>query len=294
MKSTLEFWVFLPQMRMTMDQLVERARAAEAAGFGGIASMDHLAPPGAEGSPMFEAMITSAWLAGGPTAFVSDRSSSATPSGTRRSWLVRPSQSTTPPEDGSSSESDGDPLPMSSRHSALAHPCREARLSRLEESLEIIRALWGGETLDYEGEHFRLTARSSSPVLSGRSRSSSAAPAREPCGWSPPMRTGGTCTSASSTSWTRCDRSPAQRAVRYRCRSPSFLPRADREDIERTAHRRFGPTPIVGTATELVDYFGSLCARGIERVYVWFCDFAPPDTLSAFGETVIGQLGQIA
>ncbi len=45
----------------------------------------------------------------------------------------------------------------------------------------------------------------------------------------------------------------------------------------------------MGTAPELVDYFGSLQARGVERVYAWFCDFAAPDTLAAFGEGVISQ-----
>lgn len=64
MQSPLEFWLFLPQMRLTMDQLVARAQAAEAAGFAGIAGMDHLTPPLADDQPMFEAMITSAWLAG--------------------------------------------------------------------------------------------------------------------------------------------------------------------------------------------------------------------------------------
>ena len=63
MTSPLEFWLFLPQMRLTMDQLVERARAAEAAGFAGVAGMDHLTPPLAESQPMFEAMITNTWLA---------------------------------------------------------------------------------------------------------------------------------------------------------------------------------------------------------------------------------------
>ena len=29
---------------------------------------------------------------------------------------------------------------------------------------------------------------------------------------------------------------------------------------------------------------------GVERVYAWFCDFAPPDTLAAFGAEVIGPL----
>src|SRR5260370_661781 len=66
----MEFHLFLPQLRMTMDAIVERARAAEAAGFNGVAFMDHLAPPAAEGHPMFEAMETASWVAtriGGPS-----------------------------------------------------------------------------------------------------------------------------------------------------------------------------------------------------------------------------------
>ena len=66
-------------------------------------------------------------------------------------------------------------------------------------------------------------------------------------------------------------------------------PSASRDEIEQTARRRFGPTPVVGTAAELVDYFGALQARGIERVYAWFCDFAPPETLSAFGDSSSGS-----
>ena len=51
--------------------------------------------------------------------------------------------------------------------------------------------------------------------------------------------------------------------------------------------------PIVGTGPmSSSTRFGSLAERGVERVYVWFCDFAPPETLAAFGETVIGQLGR--
>ena len=60
---SLEFWLYLPQMRMTMPQMAARADGAEAAGFAGVAGMDHLAPPGAEAAPMFEAMVANAWLA---------------------------------------------------------------------------------------------------------------------------------------------------------------------------------------------------------------------------------------
>jgi len=64
MAAAPEFWLYLPQMRLTMDQMAERARAAETAGFAGMAGMDHLAPPLAEQQPMFEAMVTNTWLAG--------------------------------------------------------------------------------------------------------------------------------------------------------------------------------------------------------------------------------------
>ena len=59
----MEFHLYLPQMRLQPQQLVERARAAEAAGFDGIAGMDHLVPPGAADQPMLSAMPATVWLA---------------------------------------------------------------------------------------------------------------------------------------------------------------------------------------------------------------------------------------
>ena len=54
----MEFVLFLPQMRVSFDDLVGRARAAEAGGFAGMAGMDHLAPPLALDQPMYEAIVT--------------------------------------------------------------------------------------------------------------------------------------------------------------------------------------------------------------------------------------------
>src|SRR5947208_16441690 len=59
----MEFQLFLPQMRLSFEQLIERAQGAEAAGFLGIAGMDHLAPPMAEDQPMYEAFVTNTWIA---------------------------------------------------------------------------------------------------------------------------------------------------------------------------------------------------------------------------------------
>ena len=57
------------------------------------------------------------------------------------------------------------------------------------------------------------------------------------------------------------------------------------------AMRRFGFSgPVIGTGAELVDHYGRLAEQGVERVYTWFCDFAPPDTLAEFGREVIAKI----
>ncbi len=63
-----------------------------------------------------------------------------------------------------------------------------------------------------------------------------------------------------------------------------------REEIVTTAQRRFGRSIVAGSPGELVDYFGSLGERGVERIYVWFTDFAPAETVAEFGASVIGAL----
>jgi hypothetical protein len=67
-----------------------------------------------------------------------------------------------------------------------------------------------------------------------------------------------------------------------------------REEVTALAKRRFGAMagagPIVGTGPELVEHFGSLRERGVERFYTWFTDFAPPETLAGFGADVIGAM----
>lgn len=68
-------------------------------------------------------------------------------------------------------------------------------------------------------------------------------------------------------------------------------PGADRKSVADLAMRRFGESdPEIGTGPELLEYFGQLGRQGVERTYIWFCDFAPPETLAGFGEEVIKHL----
>ena len=69
---------------------------------------------------------------------------------------------------------------------------------------------------------------------------------------------------------------------------------SDRERVLEAAGRRFGVMGggrLAGNANELVDIYGALVDRGVERFYVWFTDFAEPSTLEAFGATVIAEFG---
>ena len=65
----------------------------------------------------------------------------------------------------------------------------------------------------------------------------------------------------------------------------------DRDEVTALAQRRFGyANPAIGTTEELVDHFGRMSERGVERTYTWFADFARAETLDAFGASVIPAL----
>src|SRR5580692_9729499 len=155
-KSPLEFWVFLPQMRLTMEQLVERARAAEEAGFGGVAGMDHLTPPLAESQPMFEAMITNTWLAS-HTEHLRVGSLVLCDSFRHPAVLAREAVSIDHASEGRFELGIGwGSVAAELGMFGVGSQEAKVRLGRLRESLEIMTALWTGEPLDYEGEHFTL------------------------------------------------------------------------------------------------------------------------------------------
>jgi alkanesulfonate monooxygenase SsuD/methylene tetrahydromethanopterin reductase-like flavin-dependent oxidoreductase (luciferase family) len=292
--NPMEFWLFLPQMRLSMDQLVERARAAEAAGFAGVAGMDHLTPPLAESQPMFEGMITNTWLASRTETL---RVGSLVLCDSFRHPAVLARQAVTLDnasggrfELGIGWGSVADELGTFGVGSQQA----KVRLGRLRESLEIMTALWTGDPLDYEGEYFTLHGAQQVPgpvghipiVIGGAGKGTMRLVAEHADWWNVHTHI--------------VDKLDEMRpfAGKARCSlqaQVAFVPAGgDRGEIEATARRRFGSTPVVGSAPELVDHFGSLQERGVERVYAWFCDFAAPESLAAFGEGVIREFGPIS
>jgi alkanesulfonate monooxygenase SsuD/methylene tetrahydromethanopterin reductase-like flavin-dependent oxidoreductase (luciferase family) len=288
----MEFWLYLPQMRMTLEQLVARARAAEQAGFRGIAGMDHLAPPGAEGSPMFEAMVTNAWLAARTDTL--RVGSLVLCDGFRHPAVLAREVVTIDHASGGRFELGIGWGSVASEFETFGFgsaPPRD-RVARLKESLEIMTALWRGETVDYAGEHFSLHGARLEPAPLGRI----------------PITIGGAGRRtmelvASYADWWNVhvsilDRFDEMRPAAGDARCSLQLQvafvgsGASRQEVDDLARRRFWGNHVLGDPGELVDYFGGLTERGVERVYAWFTDFAPEETLVAFGETVIDSLGK--
>jgi alkanesulfonate monooxygenase SsuD/methylene tetrahydromethanopterin reductase-like flavin-dependent oxidoreductase (luciferase family) len=287
---SVSFHLFLPQMRMTLDQLVERARAAEAAGFEGIAGMDHLAPPGAEDQPMYEAMVTNTWLAA-HTSTITLSTLVLCDAFRHPAMLAREAVSIDHASGGRYELGLGwGSVPSEFEVFGTGSTEPRQRVARMKETLEVLHALWAGERITYDGEFHHLEDAFQSPgplhripiVIGGSGPKTMALVAKHADWWN--LHTGLVGKVAELRPQAGKARVSVQQMV-------AFVPSEDRRaEVAALAAKRFGPSTVVGDANELVDHYGRLAEQGVERVYAWFTDFAPPETLAAFGETVIPQL----
>jgi alkanesulfonate monooxygenase SsuD/methylene tetrahydromethanopterin reductase-like flavin-dependent oxidoreductase (luciferase family) len=287
----MEFNLFLPQMRLSFDQLVTRARAAEAAGFVGMTGMDHVAPPLAQEQPMFEAIVTTTWLAA-HTERVRLGSLVLCDSFRLPAVLARQAVSIDHASGGRFELGIGwGSVPDEFVTFGIGSTKPRERVARLRESLEVMRALWTGEVVDYDGEFHTLKGAQQVPVPLGPI----------------PIVIGGAGPKTLAlvrdfADWWNVDISklhlldelrPQVRGTPVSIQEMvSFVPRgADRAEVEAQTKRRFGwARPMIGSASELLDHYGRRADQGVARVYTWFCDFATPETLAEFGADVIAPL----
>jgi alkanesulfonate monooxygenase SsuD/methylene tetrahydromethanopterin reductase-like flavin-dependent oxidoreductase (luciferase family) len=287
----MDFHLFLPQMRLSFGELVTRAQAAEAAGFAGIAGMDHLVPPQAEHQPMFEAMVTTTWLAAHTERL---RVGSLVLCDAFRLPAVLARQSVSIDhasggrfELGMGWGSWSDELSTF----GVGSPEPRERVERLRETLEVVRALWTGEVVDYDGRYHQLRGARQEPrplghipIVIGGTGHKTLALVREFADWcNVPVN------SFSNLDEVRAEVGDARVSVQQVF---AFVRRGDdRDAVAALANRRFGfAPPVIGSGPELLDHCGRLAERGINRVYSWFCDFASPETLAQFGEEVVAPL----
>lgn len=287
----MELNLFLPQMRLSFDDLVARARAAEAAGFVGITGMDHLAPPMADDKPMYEAIVTTTWLAA-HTERIAVGSLVLCDAFRLPAVLARQAVSIDHASGGRFELGIGwgSVKEELATFGAGSTEARE-RVDRLRESLAVIRALWSGETVDFDGEFHQLAGARQEPrplgpipIVIGGTGPKTLALVREHADWWN-VHVGHLDRIEELRPQIGTARVSVQEMVAF------VGAEADREAIAADATRRFGYSrPVIGGAEELLDHYGRLAEQGVERVYAWCCDFAPPETLLELGETVIARL----
>jgi alkanesulfonate monooxygenase SsuD/methylene tetrahydromethanopterin reductase-like flavin-dependent oxidoreductase (luciferase family) len=287
----VQFHLFLPQMRLSFEQLVERACAAEAAGFHGIAGMDHLAPPMAEHQPMYSSMVTNTWLAA-HTQRMTISSLVLCDSFRLPAVLANEAVSLDHASGGRYELGIGwGSVPAEFVVFGVGSTQPRDRVQRLRESLEVIRALWAGETVDFDGEFHHLAGACQAatplgriPIVIGGTGPKTLALVRDFADWWN-VHTGAVDRVPALRSQVGAAQLSIQQVVAY---VPS---EASRATVTAAAIKRFRHmNPVVGTGPELVEHFAGLAGQGIARTYTWFTDFAAPDTLAAFGHDVIRQL----
>jgi alkanesulfonate monooxygenase SsuD/methylene tetrahydromethanopterin reductase-like flavin-dependent oxidoreductase (luciferase family) len=289
----MEFTLFLPQMRIPFEQLVARARAAEAAGFVGISGMDHLVPPLADEQPMYEAIVTTTWLAA-HTERLRLGSLVLCDAFRHPAVLARQAVSIDHASNGRFELGIGwGSVPEELASFGVGSTAPRDRVERLRETLDVLRALWSGECVDYHGEFHELDGARQMPrplgripIVIGGTGPKTLALVREHADWWN-VHIG----MVHKVDELRPQVGDARVSIQQMV---SHIPKGgDRDAITALAKRRFAfSRPVIGSGSELVDHYGRLAEQGIERVYTWFCDFAPPETLAAFGAEVIQPLGE--
>jgi alkanesulfonate monooxygenase SsuD/methylene tetrahydromethanopterin reductase-like flavin-dependent oxidoreductase (luciferase family) len=285
------FHLFLPQMRMTHEAIVERALAAEAAGFEGISFMDHLAPPMALDQDMWEAMSIAAWVLA-HTSTLKVGHLVLCDSFRHPAVLARQATSLDHASHGRFELGIGwGSVPVELEVFGVGSTEAPVRVGRLAETLEILRGLWSGEVVDHHGAHFTLegaqqlpTPTAPIPITIGGVGKRTLALVREHAEWwNLPIH-----------ELERLDELRGQvgdARVSVQAMVALVPDEPSRDDVTALVRRRFGRGAMgrnlaIGTPDELVGHFGALADRGVERFHVWFADFAPVETLERFAAVV--------
>ena len=281
-----EWYLFLPQIRVPVADIVERACHAEASGFTGIAFIDHLEAPGLPDESIWEAMSVATWVAAKTERL---RIGHLVLCDAFRHPAVLAKQAVTLSEasDGRFELGLGSgSWPAEFTRFDVGQQDPVARVKQLESHLDVIGQYWG------RGDD---ATRSQSPlpthpiplILGGTGPRMMELVRRYADWWNIPAN--------------HMDRlaelAPAAGSARVSIQQMIGFVRKDSDPakVREVSARRFGNLGsglICGDADELSGHFSNLSGQGVERFYVWFADFAAPESLHEFGETVIKTFPQ--
>jgi alkanesulfonate monooxygenase SsuD/methylene tetrahydromethanopterin reductase-like flavin-dependent oxidoreductase (luciferase family) len=278
----VEWYLFLPQVRLPAADIAERARHAEASGFDGMAFIDHLEAPGLPDENIWEAMGIATWVAAKTERL---RIGHLVLCDAFRHPAVLAKQAVT-----LSDASDGrfelglgaGSWPAEFTRFDVGQQDPVARVEQLERHLGLIRQYWGDDARTGNAAQAPRRSHPIPLVLGGTGRRMMELVRRYADWWNLPLN--------------HIDKlpklAPAAGTARISVQQMVGFVRSggDPNNVREVSTRRFGNLGsglVCGDADELIGHFAGLAAQRVERFYVWFADFAAPDTLHEFGESVI-------
>ncbi|MGO9349820.1 MAG: LLM class flavin-dependent oxidoreductase [Mycobacterium sp.] len=278
----VEWFLFLPQVRLSVADIAERARYAEDSGFDGIAFIDHLEAPGLPGESIWEAMSIATWVAAKTQRL---RIGHLVLCDAFRHPAVLAKQAVT-----LSDASDGrfelglgsGSWPAEFTRFGVGQQDPVARVEQLGRHLALIRQYWGDSGEDADATQLPKRTHPIPLVLGGSGPRMMELVRSYADWWNLQANHLDRLPKLASAAGTA--RVSIQQMVGF-VRSGS-----DPNKVRDVSTRRFGnlgPGLVCGDADELVAHFNGLAAQRVERFYLWFADFAVPGSLAAFGESVI-------
>jgi alkanesulfonate monooxygenase SsuD/methylene tetrahydromethanopterin reductase-like flavin-dependent oxidoreductase (luciferase family) len=278
----VEWFLFLPQVRLTVADIAERARCAEESGFDGIAFIDHLEAPGLPGESIWEAMAIATWVAAKTQRL---RVGHLVLCDAFRHPAVLAKQAVTL-SDASAGRFElglgSGSWPAEFTRFDVGQQDPVARVVQLDRHLALIKQYWGDDGEDADAVQLPKPTHPIPLVLGGSGPRMMELVRTYADWWNLQANHLNRLPKLASAAGNA--RISIQQMVGF-VRSGS-----DPNKVREVSARRFGnlgPGLVCGDADELIAHFNGLAAQRVERFYVWFADFAVPDSLAEFGESVI-------
>lgn len=260
--SEVQFGVYLPQLRMEVSTILQRVRAAEAAGFASAWFMDHLMAPMLPEAETYEVWTLTSAMAAGTERIRLGQLVGCDPF--RHPALLAKMAVTV------DAMSDGR-LELGMGWGSVADelwrlgfgssPAAE-RAARLGETLEVLERLFTGEPVTFDGEHIRLEEAVCRPTpVNGRI----------------PVHLGGVGRQLTM---------PLVRRYADWWNCPAYGIDQLAELTEQAGEARISVQHPVELAEELAEEV----ELGVELSILQFSDFGHPETLAAFGREVLPRL----
>ena len=289
--STPWFGLYLPQLRMGFDRILERTLAAEAAGFDSVWLMDHFAAPLTPDVDTFEGWTIATALAARTTTIRIGHLVLCDPF---RHPVVTAKTAATFDVVSSGRLELGigwGSVPAELKTYGFGPDPAPVRAAKLRETLEILQLMFAGDMFDYDGTYFTLSGATGRPV-----------PVQQPL----PIHIGGGGPKLTMplvrdfAHWWNCpgyalDRldelRPLAGNARISVQHPIGLaPTAnDRDATREQVERRFGSwgAVITGTADEVADALAREVKAGVEGFVCQFSDFGTVETIQRFMREVV-------